>query len=88
MLGVDLQNYEAIFEEKLALLKQINDEKRVTWEGEFRAPLKNAEILPQPKNGSVPIWRGVVGPPASAIKAGQMGISMVLTTLGGPAVHF
>lgn len=88
LLGVDLQDYEAIFEEKLALLKQINDEKQVTWEGQYRSALKNAEILPQPKNGSIPIWRGVGGPPASAIKAGQMGIPMVLTTLGGPAVHF
>ena len=88
LLGVDLQDYEAIFEEKLALLKQINDEKRVTWEGQFRAPLKNAEILPQPKEGYLPIWRGVGGPPASAIKAGKMGIPMVLTTLGGPAIYF
>ncbi|MGM9928839.1 MAG: LLM class flavin-dependent oxidoreductase, partial [Bacillus sp. (in: firmicutes)] len=88
LLGVDLQDYEAIFEEKLALLKQINEEKRVTWQGEFRPPLQNAEILPQPKNGSLPIWRAVGGPPASAIKAGYLGIPMMLTTLGGPAIHF
>ena len=59
-----------------------------TWKGQFRAPLDNAQILPQPKNGSLPIWRAVGGPPASAIKAGYMGIPMMLTTLGGPAVNF
>lgn len=88
LLGVDLQDYEEIFEEKLELLKKINDEERVTWQGQFRAPLQNTEILPQPKNGSLPIWRAVGGPPASAIKAGYMGIPMMLTTLGGPAINF
>ncbi|MEG0449782.1 MAG: LLM class flavin-dependent oxidoreductase [Lysinibacillus sp.] len=88
LLGVELQDYEEIFEEKLELLKKINDEEFVTWNGQFRAPLDNAQILPQPKNGSLPIWRAVGGPPASAIKAGYMGIPMMLTTLGGPAVNF
>src|SRR5699024_6106625 len=51
LLGVDLQDYEEIYEEKLELLKRINEEERITWSGEFRVPLTNAEILPQPKNG-------------------------------------
>src|SRR5699024_4993246 len=88
ILGVDLQDYEEIFEEKLELLKELNEEERITWKGEFRPSLENAEILPQPKNGSLPIWRAVGGPPASAIKAGYMGIPMMLTTLGGPAINF
>lgn len=88
LLGVDLQDYEDIFEEKLTLLKQINDKERITWQGEYRAPLENQEILPQPKEGKLPIWRAVGGPPASAIKAGYMGMPMMLTTLGGPAINF
>ena len=32
LLGVDLQDYEEIFEEKLELLMKINDEELVTWE--------------------------------------------------------
>lgn len=88
LLGVDLQDYEEIFEEKLELLMKINEEERVTWEGNYRAPLERAEILPKPKEGKLPIWRAVGGPPASAIKAGMMGIPMMLTTLGGPAKNF
>lgn len=88
LFGVDLQDYEDVFEEKLELLKQINESERVTWQGSFRAPLENAEIIPRPLNGSLPIWRAVGGPPASAIKAGTMGIPMMLTTLGGPAMNF
>ena len=84
LLGVNLRDYE----EKLELLKLINENERVTWEGNFRPPLNNAEILPKPLHGSLPIWRAVGGPPASAIKAGAMGIPMTLTTLGGPAMNF
>ena len=88
LFGVDLQDYEEIYEEKLELLKLINENEKVTWQGEFRAPLENAQILPRPLHGSLPIWRAVGGPPASAIKAGSMGIPMMLTTLGGPAMNF
>lgn len=88
LLGVDLRDYEEIYEEKLSLLKMINENERITWEGKFRPPLENAEIIPRPLNGSLPIWRAVGGPPASAIKAGAMGIPMMLSTLGGPAMNF
>src|SRR5690625_1458987 len=88
LFGVDLQEYEEIFEEKLELLLQMNENERVTWEGKFRPPLNDMEILPRPLNGSLPIWRAVGGPPASAIKAGAMGVPMTLTTLGGPAMNF
>lgn len=88
LLGYDLNNYEQLYEEKLDLLIQLNKDSNITWEGKFRPPLKNAEILPQPKSGSLPIWRAVGGPPGSAIKAGYAGIPMMLTTLGGPAETF
>src|SRR5699024_7883921 len=67
LLGYDLHDYEALFEEKFDLLLKINQEEVVNWEGEYRAPLKNAKVLPRPLNGSLPIWRAVGGTPASAI---------------------
>lgn len=88
LLGYDVRDYEELFEEKLELLMMLNKEDSVTWEGNYRAPLKNAQILPQPQNGKLPIWRAVGGPPASAMKAGYAGIPMMLTTLGGPASSF
>ncbi|CAM5212896.1 Alkanesulfonate monooxygenase SsuD/methylene tetrahydromethanopterin reductase-like flavin-dependent oxidoreductase (Luciferase family) OS=Ureibacillus acetophenoni OX=614649 GN=SAMN05877842_10241 PE=4 SV=1 [Ureibacillus acetophenoni] len=88
LLGYDLRNYEELFEEKFDLLLKINEEEIVNWSGEFRAPLTNAQILPRPLNGSLPIWRAVGGPPASAIKAGRAGVPMMLAMLGGPATSF
>lgn len=88
LLGYNLKDYEALFEEKFELLLKLNEEEIINWDGEFRAPLNNAEILPQPTNGSLPIWRAVGGTPASAIKAGFSGVPMMLATLGGPASAF
>ncbi|RDW18341.1 LLM class flavin-dependent oxidoreductase [Oceanobacillus arenosus] len=88
LLGYKLRDYEELYEEKFELLLKINKEEVVNWSGQFRAPLKDASVLPRPKSGHLPIWRAVGGPPASAIKAGYAGVPMFLATLGGPATSF
>ncbi len=88
LLGYDLKDYEELYEEKFELLLQINAHEIVNWEGEFRAPLRNAKVLPRPKDGSMPIWRAVGGPAASAVKAGYAGVPMFIAMLGGPAETF
>jgi alkanesulfonate monooxygenase SsuD/methylene tetrahydromethanopterin reductase-like flavin-dependent oxidoreductase (luciferase family) len=88
LLGYNLRDYEELFEEKFELLLKINKEEVVNWSGKFRAPLKNVKVIPRPLSGSLPIWRAVGGPPASAIKAGLAGVPMFLATLGGPATTF
>ncbi|SFB21814.1 Flavin-dependent oxidoreductase, luciferase family (includes alkanesulfonate monooxygenase SsuD and methylene tetrahydromethanopterin reductase) [Lentibacillus halodurans] len=88
LLGYDLRDYEELYEEKFDLLRKINEEEVVNWNGEFRAPLKNARVLPRPQNGSLPIWRAVGGTPASAIKAGYAGVPMFMAHLGGPVSAF
>ncbi|MCO7175383.1 LLM class flavin-dependent oxidoreductase [Sporolactobacillus kofuensis] len=88
LLGYNLRDYEELYEEKFDLLLQINKQNVIDWEGKFRAPLKHAEVLPRPKNGSLPIWRAVGGTPASAIKAGYAGVPMFMAHLGGPAAAF
>lgn len=88
LLGYNVRDYEELYEEKFDLLLKINEEEVVNWEGKFRAALNNARVIPRPKNGSLPIWRAVGGPPASAIKAGHAGVPMMLATLGGPATSF
>jgi alkanesulfonate monooxygenase SsuD/methylene tetrahydromethanopterin reductase-like flavin-dependent oxidoreductase (luciferase family) len=88
LLGYALHDYEGLFEEKFELLLKINREEEINWQGEYRAPLKNAKVLPRPLNGSLPIWRAVGGTPASAIRAGFAGVPMFLAHLGGPASVF
>ncbi|PXW86475.1 alkanesulfonate monooxygenase SsuD/methylene tetrahydromethanopterin reductase-like flavin-dependent oxidoreductase (luciferase family) [Streptohalobacillus salinus] len=85
LLGYDISDYEALFEEKFELLLKINQEERVNWSGEFRAPLTDAEVLPR---AVLPIWRAVGGTSTSAIKAGRQGVPMQLATLGGAVSTF
>ncbi len=56
--------------------------------GKYRPELRNMKIFPRPIDNTLPIWRAVGGPPASAIKAGKQGVPMMITTLGGPAMNF
>jgi len=88
LLGYDVQDYEELYEEKFELLLEINENEVVNWEGDFREPLRDAKVIPRPKEGSLPIWRAVGGPPESAIKAGFAGVPMFIATLGGPAESF
>ncbi|WP_226839029.1 LLM class flavin-dependent oxidoreductase [Brevibacterium aurantiacum] len=88
LLGYDLRDYEELFEEKFDLLNRINREESVTWSGQFRAPLNNAEVLPRPEQDPLPIWRAVGGAPTSAIKAGLAGVPMVMAHLGGTTSSF
>lgn len=88
LLGYDVRYYEELYEEKFELLLKINQENVINWSGQFRAPLKDASVIPRPQDGSLPIWRAVGGHPASAIKAGHAGVPMFLATLGGPASSF
>lgn len=88
LLGYDLSDYEALFEEKFDLLLQINQNEYVTWKGNFRAPLNNAHIIPRPLKGSMPIWRAVGGSIPSAVRAGRAGVPMYMAHLGGPAQAF
>ncbi|MBM7542104.1 LLM class flavin-dependent oxidoreductase [Amphibacillus cookii] len=88
LLGYDLNNYEALFEEKFELLLKINKEQIINWEGQFRPPLQDAEVLPRPLNQTLPIWRAVGGHSASAIKAGRQGVPMFMAHLGGPVTTF
>ncbi|WP_088005720.1 LLM class flavin-dependent oxidoreductase [Indiicoccus explosivorum] len=88
LLGYDVRYYEELFEEKFELLLKINEERVVNWDGRFRARLQDAEVLPRPQEGAMPIWRAVGGTPASAIKAGRAGVPMFMAHLGGPVSAF
>jgi hypothetical protein len=87
-LGFDASDYERLFEEKFDLLLKLNQEERVTWQGQFRSPLTDAHILPRPLGGKLPIWRAVGGSPESAARAGMAGVPMMLATLSGPSTAF
>ena len=84
LFGFDLRDYDQLFSEKLDLLRKLSRTERITWSGNFRSPLQNAEISPRPIQRELPIWIGVGGSPQSAVRAGNLGLPMALAVLGGP----
>jgi probable LLM family oxidoreductase len=84
LFGYDLADYSDLFREKLDLLLRIREHNPLTWSGRFRAPLVDADIAPRADGGSIPIWVGVGGSPASAISTGRLGLPMALALLLGP----
>ena len=84
LFGYDLNDYDALFDEKLKLLVKIRDEPVVTWSGRFRAPLHQAAISPRPYQDELPIWVGIGGTPASAVRAGLLGLPMIMGFFAGP----
>ncbi len=83
LFGPDLADYDKLFAEKLELIIKLNESERVTWRGQFRPPLENAEIAPRPVQDKLPVWVGVGGTPESAIRAGRLGLPMVIAIIGG-----
>ena len=83
LFGTSLDDYDKLFEEKLGLFMQLQEKDIVNWHGEFRPPLKEAQIAPRPVQKKLPMWIGVGGTPASAVRAGNLGANMALGLLGG-----
>ncbi|QJD98067.1 LLM class flavin-dependent oxidoreductase [Mucilaginibacter robiniae] len=81
LFGYNLDDYDELFTEKLALLLQINQQEVVNWQGKFRAPIPNRGIYPRPYQEAIPVWLGVGGTPASAIRTGKLGLPMMIAIL-------
>lgn len=88
LFGYDLADYDALFEEKLNLLLQINKEERITWKGKFRPALNNQLILPRAVNNHLNIWIAVGGTPESVVRAAKAGLPVIFAIIGGNPAQF
>jgi len=88
LFGFNLQDYDALFAEKLQLLLHIRDNEVVTWQGKFRPALDQAEIYPRPVQAKMPIWLGVGGTPQSFVRAGTLGLPLMVAIIGGETRRF
>ena len=88
LFGLNLNDYDALFIEKLDLLLKIRDNELVNWSGQFRAALKNQTIYPRPLQNKLPIWLGVGGTPTSFARAGTLGLPLMVAIIGGETHRF
>jgi alkanesulfonate monooxygenase SsuD/methylene tetrahydromethanopterin reductase-like flavin-dependent oxidoreductase (luciferase family) len=88
LFGYDLDNYDALFDEKLRLLIQLRKSEKITWSGKFRSPMDNLGIYPRPLQEEIPIWVAVGGTPASVVRTASLGLPMALAIIGGVPERF
>jgi len=88
LFGYSLNDYDALFEEKLELLLAINSNEKVSWSGQFRSGLQQQNIYPRPLQDQLPVWIAVGGTPASAARAGKLNLPLTIAMLGGQPEHF
>ena len=88
LFGFQLEDYDALFSEKLNLLLKIREDIRVHWSGKYRAPLTGQAVYPRPLQNPLPIWVGVGGTPASFVRAGELGLPLAVAIIGGEPRRF
>src|SRR3984957_7238334 len=88
LFGLDLDDYDELFAEKLELLLKIRENTEVYWSGKHRAPLTGQSIYPRPLQNPMPIWLGVGGTPASFARAGALGLPLMVAIIGGEPHRF
>jgi probable LLM family oxidoreductase len=88
LFGMDLQDYDALFAEKLELLLELRENEVINWSGEFRPALVDQPVYPRPLQSPLPIWLGVGGTPASFARAGTLGLPLMVAVIGGETHRF
>jgi probable LLM family oxidoreductase len=88
LFGYRLEDYDALFAEKLDLLLALREHERVTWSGTHRPPLDGLGVYPRPVQDRLPVWIAVGGTPASVVRAATLGLPMALAIIGGQPERF
>lgn len=88
LFGYDLRDYDELFDEKLDLLLTLQKSEKVTWSGKHRPAIHNLGVYPRPVQDPLPVWIGSGGNTQSVIRAGALGLPLVLAIIGGRPVQF
>ena len=88
LFGLDLDDYDSLFAEKLDLLLKIRESEHVHWSGRHRAALTGQGVYPRPLQNPLPIWLGVGGTPGSFVRAGALGLPLMVAIIGGETRRF
>jgi probable LLM family oxidoreductase len=90
LFGLKLDDYDKLFEENLDLLLNVRENELVTWSGRngFRPELTGQGVYPRPVQNPLPIWVGVGGTPQSFVRAGALGLPLMVAIIGGETHRF
>lgn len=88
LYGVQNEDSDALFAEKLDLLLRLRETNHLHWKGRYRPELKGQGVYPRPLQAQLPIWIGVGGTRHSFIRAGMLGLPLMVAIIGGSIEAF
>ena len=88
LFGYNLDDYDALFAEKLDLLLAIRANAGPVWRGEHRAPLNGEGVYPRALQDPLPVWIASGGTPQSVARAGALGLPLAIAIIGGEPARF
>ena len=92
LFGYSLEDYEVLFEEKLALFAALRDADRTgqpaRWQGTVRPPLEGVRVYPPVERPPLRTWVGVGGSPESVLRAARYAFPLTLAIIGGDPRRF
>ena len=88
LFGFSLDDYDSLFAEKLDLLLKIRENENITWSGKYRPALSGQGVYPRPVQNPLPVWLGVGGTPGSFVRAGTLGLPLMVAIIGGETRRF
>lgn len=88
LFGFNLDDYDELFAEKLDLLLALRKTEKIHWSGQFRPALTGQGVYPRPVQAQLPIWLGVGGTPESFVRAGMLGLPLMVAIIGGDTHRF
>ena len=88
LFGLSFNDYDSLFAENLDLLLTLRDHEFVHWSGRHRAALTGQGVYPRPFQEKLPVWLGVGGTPESFVRAGTLGLPLMVAVIGGETHRF
>lgn len=89
LFGLDPDDYESLFSEKLELLMELNKPGPVAWPGgRHTPPIRGCQAFPRPMQGMLPIWLASGGTPGSVRRAARLGLPLAIGIIGGDTGRF
>jgi len=73
LFGLDLADYEVLFEEKLELFDKARAQQPIHWEGRTRPAINGLSAYPPLEHHLLPAWIGVGGTPESVLRCAEYG---------------
>ena len=88
LFGNKLEDYDALFTEKLEMLIQLNKSEKLTWQGKHTQTINDRGVYPRPFQKQLPVWVAVGGTPESVVRAAEHGLPMMIAIIGGAPARF